>query len=412
MGGVRGVWRQRGVRAWVSASTLDAVADTLFFVALGWAAAYSSSEISVSVVLAAGTVPRAVLMVAGGAVADRLGLALTANVTLVLRALLMVPFAILLAGSGPVSAVGLVVVSLLFGVADALHVPAMGALVAVVAHDAELRSAQSLVTTLGLIGQVVAAPVAGFLLALRGGVVGWAAAACLAAAAAVMLSARRQFASDKPGTEVGESEPAGRKIHELLAGFRFARAHAPVLTILAVFTIANLTATAPLAVGIPLKAHAYGWSSEMYAVATLGFAVGSALGVVMMERHATEATRPLRLAATFLFAGAGASYVLAFATHPVMAGIACLALGACFAPAAVLLKAELLRITPESHLGRVGGLLGFAIFGGIPVGFLIYGWLAEAVSIAIAGTVMATGLAVCLMLLLVPARPRSVEQSL
>ena len=99
--------------------------------------------------------------------------------------------------------------------------------------------------------------------------------------------------------------------------------------------------------------------------------------------------------------GAVGSGVLAIATEPLVACLGCLVMGALFAPAGVLLKTELLRVTPQTHLGRVSGLLGFAIYGGIPVGFAIYGWLASALSISAAGLIM-TGALVAMLLALLP----------
>ncbi len=73
-------------------------------------------------------------------------------------------------------------------------------------------------------------------------------------------------------------------------------------------------------------------------------------------------------------------------------------------PVAALLKTELLRVTPQTHLGRVSGLLGFAIYGGIPIGFAVYGWLASTTSIAAAGLLMTAALVLMVVVMLPQAR--------
>lgn len=393
------------VRSWVAASTLDAAADTLFLVGLGWAAAFASGGMSAAVILAVGTVPRAVMMLIGGAFADRWGLALTANVTLAVRAVLMVLFALVLGSSEGPNGYLLALASLLFGIADGLHVPALGGLVGVVAPGDFMRSAQAKATTGALVAQVVAAPAAGFLVASQGGVVGWVGFALLLVAAAVMLDLRRRLKGTEPVSSDGDGElhPGESMRRAIRGGLEYAMGRWSVLSLLLVFLLTNLAATAPVAVGIPLRAREQGWPGELYGVATLGFALGSALGIFLMERRDPKTDRALRTGLGLIAAGAVGSATLAVATHPLLACAGCFVMGVLFAPAAVLLRTELFRTTPTSHLGRVGGLLGFAIYGGIPVGFALYGWLASALSITSAGLIMTAAL---LVMLVIVARTR------
>lgn len=393
--------RTSAIRSWVTASTLDAAADTLFLVGLGWAAAFATGELSTALILALGTIPRAVLMLVGGAFADSWGLALTANVTLAVRAALMVPFALILGTSGGPNPAALALISLLFGIADGLHVPALGGLIGMVAPGDAMRSAQSRVTTAGLAAQVLMAPLAGFLVAREGGWVGWLACVLLLIAAGAMLSMRRRLAGVSTEMSEASEDGMGRRI---VQGLQYAMRNWSVLSLLLVFLLTNLAATAPIAVGIPLKAREYGWSGELYGVATLGFAVGSAVGILVMERRDPHPRTAMTSALVLIGGGAVGGAVLAVATHPVVACLGCLVMGGLFAPAAVLLKTQLLHVTPQTYLGRVSGLLGFAIYGGIPIGFAVYGWLASAMSIPIAGLWMTAALILMLVVMLPQVR--------
>lgn len=400
------------VRGWVAASTLDAAADTLFLVGLGWSAAFAAGDLSAAAILAVGTIPRAVMMLVGGAAADRWGLAITANVTLVVRAVLMALFALILASSGGPNGYLLAAVSLLFGIVDGLHVPALSGLVGVVAPGDAMRSAQAMATAGALVAQVIAAPVAGFLVASRGGAVGWVGFALLMVAGAVMIELRRHLphSTARAAGEADGADSAGddeSMVAAIRGGLRYALGSWSVSSLLLVFLLTNLAATAPVAVGIPLQALKESWPGELYGVATLGFALGSALGIFLMERRSPEAGRTLGTGLRLIAAGSIGSVVLAVATNPLLACAGCFVMGVLFAPAAVLLRTELFRATPETHLGRVGGLLGFAIYGGIPVGFALYGWLVSMLSITAAGLIMTGALLAVLTVVSLTGSARS-----
>ena len=56
---------------WLVAYAASAVGDNVYFLALGWAAQQVAAPAQVGLVMAAGAVPRAVLMLGGGVLADR-----------------------------------------------------------------------------------------------------------------------------------------------------------------------------------------------------------------------------------------------------------------------------------------------------------------------------------------------------
>ena len=65
--------RDGNVLRWLTAYAASAVGDNVYFLALGWAAAAGRAAREVGMVMAASAVPRAVLMLGGGVVADRFG---------------------------------------------------------------------------------------------------------------------------------------------------------------------------------------------------------------------------------------------------------------------------------------------------------------------------------------------------
>ena len=65
--------RDPNVLRWLGAYTASMVGDSIYFMALAWAAARTGSASGTGLVLAAGSIPRALLMLGGGVLADRLG---------------------------------------------------------------------------------------------------------------------------------------------------------------------------------------------------------------------------------------------------------------------------------------------------------------------------------------------------
>ena len=65
--------RDANVLRWLTAYTASLLGDSVYFVALAFAAAKSVPPAQVGLVMAAGAVPRAALMLGGGVIADRFG---------------------------------------------------------------------------------------------------------------------------------------------------------------------------------------------------------------------------------------------------------------------------------------------------------------------------------------------------
>ncbi|MZG12472.1 MFS transporter, partial [Streptomyces sp. SID5914] len=65
--------RDPNVLRWVGAYTASMLGDSVFFLALSWAAVRQGSPAEAGIVTAVSAVPRALLMLGGGVVVDRLG---------------------------------------------------------------------------------------------------------------------------------------------------------------------------------------------------------------------------------------------------------------------------------------------------------------------------------------------------
>ncbi|MGO4754041.1 MFS transporter, partial [Streptomyces sp. 2MCAF27] len=119
--------RDGNVLRWLAAYTVSLVGDSVYFVALGWSAQKAAGPTEVGLVMASGALPRALLMLAGGVVADRFDPRRVILGSDALRCLLILAVATAIALTAPALWI-LVAVALVFGAVDALFVPAVGAL--------------------------------------------------------------------------------------------------------------------------------------------------------------------------------------------------------------------------------------------------------------------------------------------
>lgn len=135
--------RDPNVLRWVGAYTASMVGDMVFFLALSWAAVQNGSPAQAGVVTAVSAVPRALLMLGGGVVADRLGPRRVVIGSDTVRCVTVLAVAAVLFATDP----GLWLLALLavvFGTVDAVFMPAVGALPARITHADQLARVQGM----------------------------------------------------------------------------------------------------------------------------------------------------------------------------------------------------------------------------------------------------------------------------
>lgn len=383
-------WRSvRGAWSYLVAVGSDYAATSLILVALGWLASRSSSSVwPVALVLGLETVPRVILMLWGGAVADRLGVWRAARATLVLRVAVLVGacgVVLLLTGSSRI--VGLAVVAVLLGVVDAVHEPAIDAASGLMAAgEVQQGSLTGAMSATRNAAEIVAGPLAGGLLAIWAGLPTVLAAVLVVVAAVAfwICSAARSF-------EPLESEEGVWK--DAVAGIAVARGLPGVVPILVLVILANAITVAPLFAGVPLMAREYHWSGLAFGVVSAGFAVGGLLGAVCVSAWGAGLPRPTLAAVWALLPAALALGALALARSAGVAFVAVVLFGGFATFCSTLLWSQLKHRTPDAYLGRVMGMTGVAVYAGIPLGYGVYAGLAQWTSIRVAGLAMAAAFA-------------------
>ncbi|WP_165945623.1 MFS transporter [Micromonospora sp. KC606] len=371
----------------------------IWFVALGWAASRFDDPLRASAVLAVATLPRTILVLFGGAVADRYGVLRVVVMSQTLRTVVMAGLAAGVLAAGENGWL-LLVAALLVGVLDAAHLPAASALPPRLVAPGDLPARLGTVQTLERAMGVVGAPCGGFIVALGGLSLAAAVNAVLFAVAVLVLRSLRARMAVAAASAPGADGPPDGVFRLLRRGLRYAAAEPVVGPTLVVVAVLNLTLAGPLNVGLAMLAAHRGWGPPGLGWLVAGFAAGAAGGAL-----ALSVCRPAAVgAAGVLSVGAGSlctALLPRFSSLPAAVVVAVL-LGVCSGSASALLIGLVQARTRPEYQGRMMALAAFSALGLAPVAYLLFGALAVAVGLAgafvVCGAAEAVTVAVALTL--------------
>lgn len=331
---------------WLAASTLGQLGAQALAFATTWAAAASGAG-SAAAVLTATVLPRVLLALTGGVVADRAGAwrVLVGGEAAVLGVVLALTA--VTDRSGPTPAV-LVAAALALGVADAFTLPAAGVLPRLLVPAAQLARVLSAQQLAGRLALSAGAPLGGGLVALAGlPAVALAQAAAVVAVLAVLLVLRPE------ATVPVAAGPDGRRAAD---GLRLVARDA-VLRPAVLLTTAAAGFLLPVpALLVPLLARDRGWPASAAGLVVGAVAAGTVLvaGAVLALGGAR---RPGAAAPAGLLAAAAG--VVALAAVPGVPGaVGCaLLLGAGTGVFTTHVGPLVLGAAPPTHLARVQAVL-------------------------------------------------------
>jgi MFS family permease len=258
------LWRPLAVRdfrlLW-SGETVSLLGDQFHFVALAWLVLQvTGSGLALGTVLLASQIPRAVTLLVGGALSDRLparSLLLASNL---IRAGLSAGIALLIFGSA-IQLWQLALIGVAFGIVDAIHMPAFRSLVPRTVDEGGIAPANALVESTMQLANLVGPPLAGLFVATVGigASFGLDALSFVVAAFTVfLLTAGRRAAiaptpaADDATGETGEAtEAAPGMLESIRSGLGYVFGMGSVRTVFVVSVIVNFALNGPAAVGLP-----------------------------------------------------------------------------------------------------------------------------------------------------------------
>ncbi|MEV5199362.1 MFS transporter [Streptomyces sp. NPDC053720] len=266
--------RDVNVLRWLCAYTASVTGDVVYFLALSWAATRSGGPSQAGMVVAAGALPRAVLMLGGGVVADRFGPRRVAVVSDAVRCAVILAVAVAVMSTSP-GVWLLVAVALVFGVVDAVFMPAVGALPARLTSPGQLARVQGMRGLSIRLSNAAGPILAGSVLAIGGAAGAFTAAGVLfAVSLVVLLTVRIAIPGEVPRRTLVR--------RDLGDGLRYVRRHRMLAPLVTVIGLSEMCFSGPVATGLVLLADERGWGALGMGWVASAFSLGGAAAGLLL----------------------------------------------------------------------------------------------------------------------------------
>ena len=349
---------------------LAALGDASWYIALTWTLARNVSPAVEGSLLALASLPRLVALLGGGLLAGRRGPRRVMVVADLLRCLVMLAAAGLIALTSP-SVPLLFVAAVLVALLSAFFIPASGAVKPLLLDDRDLVRGNALYV-LGLRGgQAVGGPLGAWLMGV-GGVALVALVDAVGYACSAAASWRVRYRRQPPPLVVAERPQFGA---QLAQGLRYLRFERSVLLVLVLIALTELACAPPVNLGLVLLSHRLhsgaGGAGLLLTAYTLGAVASTGLAMALppLRRGGAALIVDTALAGGCLL-GAGFLHSL----WPVLALYA--VLGLVTGQSGVILVSLTQRLTPGAFRARVMAVLSLIVYASAPLGNLVFGLLA------------------------------------
>lgn len=354
--------RDPNVLRWLGAYTASMVGDNIYYLALTWAAVQAGTPAQAGIVAAVSAVPRALLMLGGGVLADRFGPRKVVIGSDAVRCAAVLAVAALLFATAP-GLWPLALLALVFGTVDAVFMPAVGALPARITGRGQLTRVQGMRGLAIRFANVVGAPLGGLGIALGGPAAAFGLAGLLIAVSVPLLVSLR--VADLPGDDRTATErPTAWS--DLRDGLRYIRGHRVLAPLIVAIALGDLGFVGPLNVGLTLLADERGWGASGVGWVLAGFGVGAGTAALLI---AVRGGLPHagRVMAVTILAGSVAVGALAYVPNVVAAAGVAVLVGLLTGLSGALCGALLQTRTDPAYLGRVSSVSGIVSLGLAPL---------------------------------------------
>ena len=354
-------------------TTLSLFGDFFSYIAMAWLVLQlTGSSLALGTVLVVQALPRAVLMVVGGAMADRISPRVTMLGSMGLRAAFVAPLAVLVL-TGRVQMWEVYGIAIVFGVVDAFFMPARGAILPKVVADKELEPGNALLNVTSMTSVVLGPVLGGLIVASLG--IGWAFAADAACFAIGFVFILWLPASRASASQPGQKDGLGSQI---AAGLRYAWNETGLRIALIVIAVIDFAANGAIGVGLPTIAHSrYGAGAAGFGVLLGAWGVGATIGALGAGFVPPPKRFGLLIIGLCVWLGAGiivVGLVPSLTLGATVMGLTGIGTGVVNTYGVSWLQR---RTTPDMQ-GRVMSLVMLASMGLTPIGYAVSGAVAQA----------------------------------
>jgi MFS family permease len=368
----------------------------IYLVTLAWVAVQTTTPANVGLILVAGAIPQAALLLIGGVFVDRIGPKRTIIASDVLRTLIMVVFAFVVAG-GDVSPLVLGGLAVMFGVVEGFFLPAVNTAPRYLVTDNSITRVVAAATIVGRGAEFAGAPIGSWLLIVASAAVAFSVNATLFAVSVAMLAITRMaippsapgeaaspdvepLDAGPPDVETSSKASTMSVWADLMAGIHLIRGRRTLATLLIVVFVAELGFSGPMMAGVPLLAHETGWGVRTIGWVLGGFGLGAAAAAGFLAwRKNVRRTGPAALTGLIAMGlsvlGLGILPALGLPASEAfaVAGFFGLTAGIGAGFYGTLVTSAVLQLAPTGQIGRVMGALSFSSRAAVPVTFALTG---------------------------------------
>ncbi|MET8581614.1 MFS transporter [Streptomyces collinus] len=354
--------RDPNVLRWLGAYTSSMLGDSIYYIALSWAAVQAGTPAEAGVVMSVSALPRAVLMLGGGVLADRLGPRRVVIGSDAVRCAAVLAVAALLFVTSP-GLWPLALLAFLFGAVDAVFMPAVGALPARITGKAQLARVQGMRGLAIRFASVVGAPLGGLGVAAGGAAAAFALAGLLIAVSVPLLYSVR--VRDLPADDRRDRRETSAW-RDLRAGLAYVRRHRVLAPLMITIALGDLGFVGPLNVGLTLLADQRGWGASGMGSVLAGFGVGAGAASLLLTVRG-RLPRAGLVAACAILAGSVAIGALAYAPSLAAAVGTALIVGLLAGLSGAMCGALLQTQADPARLGRVTAVSSLVSLGLAPL---------------------------------------------
>jgi len=359
--------RERNFRMLWAGSAISTVGDQFYLVALPWVVLQlTGSAVAVGTILMAVAIPRALLMLLGGALTDRISARKIMIGTASARTLLVTAIGFLLWWQ-LLQLWELYVLGFFFGVADAFAWPATTTLLPSLVRRDQLVAANSVFQTTGQMTTIVAPAPAGLVIRALG--TAWA--FFIDAISFLFIIAALWRLPDPPKAAAAAAKrPVWRSI---LDGIAYVRRDVPLRSLMLVAAMLNFCITGPISVGLPYLVKTKFGSAAAYGVVISAMAAGGLVGALLAGILKVKRRGLLLLGACVVISAGIAS--MGLLGHLWLIAAVLVLVGASAGVANVHIAAWIQQRIDATVRGRVSSVLMMANFGLIPISLAVAGLL-------------------------------------
>ena len=351
-------------RLWLIGGTISFLGDQFYLVALPWLVLQQTgSAVAMGAIMMAGAIPRAVLMLMGGAVSDRISARKIMMATATARTVCVAMIG-LLVWLRVLQTWELYALAVAFGVADAFAAPAQSAYMPSLVKREQLVAASSVSQSTAQLTTIVGPVPAGFVIQALG--VAWA--FFLDAISFLFIIGALWKLPDPP-------KPPARKAmwHSIAEGISYVAKDVPLRSLMLLATIMNFCVSGPVAVGLAYFTKTRSGSPAAYGTLISSLAAGSLIGAVLAGLWKIRKRGVLILLVAVVLGLCLGSIALAERTWSVAAIL--VVMGAAAGMLNVHIGAWAMQRIDIAVRGRVSSVLMLAAFGVAPISLGLAGFL-------------------------------------